>query len=90
VIVSHEHVFVFLKTEKTAGTSVEIALSRSCGPCLEALDDERVEVARILRVPESMVLPRVKANFRPDRRPIRGSSTNSTIRRLCMLPERMH
>jgi Sulfotransferase family len=32
VIVSHEHGFVFVKTRKTAGTSVEIALSRVCGP----------------------------------------------------------
>lgn len=32
MIVSHEHRFVFLKTRKTAGTSIEIALSRVCGP----------------------------------------------------------
>jgi hypothetical protein len=32
MIISHEHRFIFLKTRKTAGTSVEIALSRSCGP----------------------------------------------------------
>jgi hypothetical protein len=32
VIVSHAHRFVFLKTRKTAGTSVEIALSTICGP----------------------------------------------------------
>lgn len=32
VIVSHEHRFIFLKTRKTAGTSVEISLSRICGP----------------------------------------------------------
>lgn len=32
MIVSHRHKFIFLKTEKTAGTSVEIALSRFCGP----------------------------------------------------------
>jgi hypothetical protein len=31
VIVSHEHGFVFVKTRKTAGTSVEISLSRVCG-----------------------------------------------------------
>jgi hypothetical protein len=31
VIVSYERGFVFLKTRKTAGTSVEIALSRVCG-----------------------------------------------------------
>jgi len=32
MILSHEHRFIFLKTNKTAGTSVEIALSRVCGP----------------------------------------------------------
>ena len=32
MIVSHEHRFIFMKTLKTAGTSVEIALSRVCGP----------------------------------------------------------
>jgi hypothetical protein len=32
VIVSHQHRLIFLKTRKTAGTSVEIALSRVCGP----------------------------------------------------------
>ncbi len=32
MIISHQHRFVFLKTRKTAGTSVEIALSTVCGP----------------------------------------------------------
>jgi len=32
MIISHEHKFIFLKTRKTAGTSVELALSRLCGP----------------------------------------------------------
>jgi hypothetical protein len=32
VIVSHAHRFIFLKTRKTAGTSVEIALSTAAGP----------------------------------------------------------
>jgi hypothetical protein len=32
MIVSHEHKFVFIKTKKTASTSVEIALSSVCGP----------------------------------------------------------
>lgn len=31
MILSHKHKFIFLKTNKTAGTSVEIALSRFCG-----------------------------------------------------------
>jgi hypothetical protein len=32
MIISHEHKFIFLKTRKTAGTSVELALSHVCGP----------------------------------------------------------
>jgi len=32
MIISHRHRFIFIKTEKTAGTSIEIALSRYCGP----------------------------------------------------------
>ena len=32
MIVSHRHKFVFMKTRKTAGTSIEIALSEHCGP----------------------------------------------------------
>ena len=32
LIVCHEHKFIFLKTRKTAGTSIEISLSRLTGP----------------------------------------------------------
>lgn len=32
MIISHRHQFIFIKTHKTAGTSIEIALSRFCGP----------------------------------------------------------
>jgi hypothetical protein len=32
MIISHEHKFIFLKTRKTAGTSIELALSQFCGP----------------------------------------------------------
>lgn len=32
MIISHQHRFVFVKTRKTAGTSVEIALARHAGP----------------------------------------------------------
>ena len=32
MIVSHKHRYIFIKTRKTAGTSIEIALSAECGP----------------------------------------------------------
>jgi hypothetical protein len=32
MIISHRHRFIFIKTHKTAGTSIEIALSEFCGP----------------------------------------------------------
>lgn len=32
MIVSHKHRFIFIKTKKTAGTSIEVYLSRLCGP----------------------------------------------------------
>lgn len=41
MLVSHEHRFIFIKTRKTAGTSVEITLSRYCGP-----DDIVTPIAR--------------------------------------------
>ena len=31
MIISHRHKFIFVKTRKTAGTSIEISLSRYCG-----------------------------------------------------------
>jgi hypothetical protein len=32
MIISHKHRFIFIKTVKTAGTSVEVFLSQQCGP----------------------------------------------------------
>ena len=55
VIASHAHRFVFLKTRKTAGTSVEIALSRACGP-----DDIITEIS-----PEDELLRRERGGRGP-------------------------
>ena len=32
MIISHKHKFIFIKTVKTAGTSIDIALSKICEP----------------------------------------------------------
>ena len=32
MIISHRHRFIFIKPKKVAGTSIEISLSRICGP----------------------------------------------------------
>lgn len=74
MIVSHEHRLIFLKTRKTAGTSVEIALSRICGPddTITRLTDEDEELRRSLggRGPqhfESPPLPEKAFNHMPAR-----------------------
>jgi hypothetical protein len=46
MIISHRHRFIFIKTQKTAGTSLEIALSKYLGPedVLTPTDDEDEEL----------------------------------------------
>lgn len=50
MIISHTHRFIFLKTQKCAGTSVELALSQICGPddviTRVSADDEKLRVGR--------------------------------------------
>jgi len=63
VIVSHQHRFIFLKTARTAGTSVEIALSKHCGPedTITPLAEEDEAIRRRLgyRGPQHFVPPGV-------------------------------
>ena len=51
MIASRAHRFVFIKTRKTAGTSIEIALSRHCGPddlvTRISADDEELRAAAV-------------------------------------------
>ncbi|NJL83552.1 MAG: chondroitin 4-O-sulfotransferase [Chloroflexaceae bacterium] len=61
MIVSHEHQFIFLKTTKTAGTSIEIALSQHCGPkdiiTRIAKNDEAVRQSLGFRGPQNLGVP---------------------------------
>lgn len=58
MIISHKHKFVFVKTVKTAGTSVEIALTPICGPedtiTRLADEDEAIRIARTGRTFQHM------------------------------------
>lgn len=53
MIISHRHKFIFLKTSKTAGTSIEIALSKFCGPkdIITPISPEDEEMRRSLGYP---------------------------------------
>lgn len=59
MIISHERKFVFVKTTKTAGTSVEIALTKYCGPddVITPIhpDDEAIKREKGLRGPQNDV-----------------------------------
>lgn len=73
MIVSHSRKFIFLKTRKTAGTSLEIALSKYCGP---------EDVLAPINFDEAMrkeVSGRGKQNYA---RPIRQLSPYQMYRRL--------
>lgn len=61
MIVSHSRGFIFLKTRKTAGTSVEIALSKVCGPqdiiTMISPEDEELRAAAGGRGPQNFEAP---------------------------------
>jgi hypothetical protein len=93
MIISHKHRFIFVKTTKTAGTSVEMALSRVCGPddviTPLAADDEPVRVETTGLAAQNFMVP-LRAYRRTDwqrllsgggRRQFRNHNSAETIRR---------
>ena len=67
MIISHAHKFIFLKTTKTAGTSIEIALSEYCGPkdiiTPISPEDEKKRSVRGGRGPQNYIVPFADYSF---------------------------
>lgn len=63
MILSHRHRFLFIKTRKTAGTSLELALAKFCGPedVITPLtpDDEKVRRELGYPGPQNFQLPKL-------------------------------
>ena len=68
MIISHDYKFIFIKTNKTAGTSIEIALSQFCGPrdIITPIlpEDEVIRKKLGYRGPQNYMAPLVSYNLR--------------------------
>lgn len=68
MIISYKYKFIFIKTNKTAGTSIEIALSKFCNHTdvitAISLDDEELRKKLGYRGPQNTVIPYYKYSLR--------------------------
>jgi hypothetical protein len=71
MILSHRHKFIFLKTSKTAGTSIEIALSQICGEkdviTPIAKEDEELRQSLGYRPPQNYLPEMSRLRQKPNR-----------------------
>ena len=68
MILSHKHKFIFIKCRKTAGTSVEISLSKLCGPkdIITPLtpEDDKARLDLGIRGGQNYLLPKSEMPFK--------------------------
>ena len=68
MIISHKNKFIFLKSKKTAGTSIEIALSEFCGeediitPFKGDISSETLRTKLGFRGPQNYIYPNLKSS----------------------------
>jgi len=65
MLISHEYQFIFIKTRKTAGTSIEMSLSRFLGPwdvVTPISRDDELERMRMGIVPRNYLVPKHELN----------------------------
>lgn len=66
MIISHQRKFIFIKTRKTAGTSLEIGLSKYCGPndiiTPITAEDESIRSQLGFRGPQNTAIPQAKGH----------------------------
>ena len=90
MIISHEHRFIFFRTEKTAGTSIEAALVEFCGPGDTATGISKdLAKRRCLVTPWSKSLPISSGAFRRFLPRYFGFHTHATAAQVkALLPHR--
>lgn len=79
MIINHQHKFIFVKTRKTAGTSIETSLAKSCndGDVITALsdDDEGVRRQSGIRSAQNLHVPLSRYGWPEIRRLLGGERT---------------
>lgn len=91
MIISHQHKFIFIKTKKTAGTSIEIALSKICGDAdiitPISPEDENTRMALGYRGPQNYIINGVQLFYNhipaSDIRALIGSEVWDTYFKFC-------